>query len=192
MTLTFILFFSIVAALLALLAWALRNPRKRTAYKFDLACLEETGRRHATYFAAIRQALSTADIEFLSARGAPTRARRMRKERRRIVLLYLIQLRDDFQRLLRLARAVAVLSPQVGTGQELERLWLSWQFSRRYQLLRLGLYSGLLLLPQLSSLSQMVSDLAVRMEAAVKELGERAALAANLASSLDGRSVDNP
>lgn len=192
MSFTLIFFVLIVAALLALLVWALRSPRAPAAGKFDLACLEETGRRHATYFAAIRQALSPADLEFLTARGSPARARRVRKERRKVALLYLTQLRDDFQRLLRLARAVAVVSPEVGAGQELERLWLSLQFSRRYQLLRLGLYSGLLSLPQLRGLSQMVSELAVQMEAAMKELGERAALAVKLASSLDGRDVDIP
>jgi hypothetical protein len=191
-SLTLIFFFLIIAALLALLAWALRGPRAPATGKLDLTCLEETGRRHATYFTVIRQALSPADLAFLTARGLPAWARRVRKERRRIVLLYLTQLRDDFQRLLRLARAVAVVSPEVGAGQELERFWLSLQFWRRYQLLRLGLYSGLLSLPQLRGLSQMVSELAVQMEAAMKELGERAALAAKLASSLDRRGVDIP
>jgi len=36
-------------------------------------------------------------------------------------------------------------------------------------------------------LSDLVSGLSVRMEIAMNELGERAALAAEMASSLDGR-----
>ena len=71
-----------------------------------------------------------------------------------------------------------------------ERARLSAQFSLRYQMVRAGLYDGLLSLPRLDALSHMVSELAVRMETAMKELGERAALAAKLASSLDGRNVD--
>jgi hypothetical protein len=54
----------------------------------------------------------------------------------------------------------------------------------------LGLNAGLLLFPQLCGLSQMVSELAVRMELAMKELGQRAAVAAELASTLDRRGLD--
>ena len=184
------IFFLIVVALLLLLAWALRAPGKSARRKFDLASVEESGRRHATYFALIRQASSPADMEFLARRGSREIALRVRKERRRVALLYLAQLRDDFQRLLRLARAVAALSPAVGSRQELERLWLTLEFSWRYQLIRTGIYYGLLPTPQLSALSHMVSQLAVQMEASMKELGERAAMAVQIASSLDGNGVD--
>jgi hypothetical protein len=187
---TFILFVSIVLALLILLAWALRNPERRRASRVEPASLEQPGPRHATYLPLIRQALSPADLEFLAARGSPSLARRVRKERRRVALSYLNELRNDFQRLLRLARVIASLSPEVGAAQEWERLRLSFRFSFRYQIVRAGLYCGLLVLPQLSGLSQIVSELAFRMETAMKELGERAVLAAKLASSSDHRAVD--
>jgi hypothetical protein len=92
--------------------------------------------------------------------------------------------------LLRIAQVIASLSPEVGAAQEWERLRLSFRFSCRYQIVRAGLYSGLLVLPQLSGLSQIVSELAFRMETAMKELGERAVLAAKLASSPDRSGVD--
>jgi hypothetical protein len=186
---TFLLFFLIVTVLLALLTWVLRNPEQRKALKVEPASLEQAGRRHATYLPLIRQALSPVDLEFLALRGSPRLARRARKERRRIALSYLGELRNDFQRLLRLARVVASLSPAVGTTQELERLRLSFHFSFRWQMVRAGLYVGLLVLPQLSGLSEVVSELAFRIETAMKEIGERAALAARLASSSDGRGV---
>src|ERR1700730_7297861 len=186
----FIVFFLIVAALLIVLLWALRSPKKRKALSVDLTCLEQTGRRHATYLPLIRQALSPADFLFLSSRGSPELARRASKERRRIALSYLAELRDDFHRLLRLARVVAALSPEVGAVQELERLRLGLEFSWRYQMVRAGLYSDLRAFPRLNELSLMVSNLAVRMEAAMKELGERAAIAAELTSALDRRGVD--
>jgi hypothetical protein len=184
------IFVPIVAVLLLLLAWAIRTPHRDLRGRFDLASLEESGRRHATYFALIKQASSPADIKFLIQKGSPEIARRVRKDRRRVALLYLAQLRDDFQRLLRVARAVAALSPAVGTRQELERFWLSLEFSWRYQMIRTGFYSGFLPVPQLNALSHMVSDLAVRMETSMKELGERAAMAAKIASSFDGSGVD--
>src|SRR5450755_2247404 len=190
MTAPLVIFFSIAAVLLRLLVWSLRAPGKSSGAKFDLASLEESGRRHATYFALIRQASSPADMEFLARRGSRQIAVRVRRERRRVALVYLSQLRDDFKRLLRLARAVAALSPAVGSRQELERLWLSWQFSCRYHLIRAGIYNGLLPIPQLGSLSHVVSQLAVQMENSMKELGERAAMAVRMASTLDGNGVD--
>jgi hypothetical protein len=42
----------------------------------------------------------------------------------------------------------------------------------------------------MNAVSTLVSRLAVRMEAAMKELGERAALAAELASAADRGDVD--
>ena len=129
-------------------------------------------------------------MEFLAKRGSPEIVRRVRRERRRVALLYLTHLREDFQRLLRLARAVATLSPAVGSRQELERLWLSLEFSWRYQLIRAGFRYGLLPLMQLNSLSHMVSQLAVQMETSMKELGERAAMAVQMASTLDGNGMD--
>lgn len=190
MNLTFIFFVPIVVALLILLVWALRKPESRNAWKVEPASIEQPRPRHATYLPLIRQALCPADLEFLEAQGSPVLARRVRKERRRIALSYLNELRNDFQGLLRLAQVIASLSPEVGAAQEWERLRLSFRFSCRYQIVRAGLYSGLLVLPQLSGLSQLVSELAFRMETAIKELGERAVLAARLASSPDGSGAD--
>jgi hypothetical protein len=187
---TFPIFLAIAAVLLLLLVLALRKPRKRSTYVLDPVSLEQAGRRHATYLALIRQALAPADLDFLSARAPAGIAFRVAKERRKVALHYLACLRDDFRRLLRLAQAVAVLSSEVGTAEEFERFRLSLQFSFRYQMMRIGLYFGLLPLSQLNSLSLMVSELAVRMDNAMRELGERAALAAKIASSLNGGGVD--
>jgi hypothetical protein len=189
MNLTFILFVPIVVAVLILLAWALRSPGRRGS-KVEPTSLEQPRPRHATYLPLIRQALSPTDLEFLAARGSPSLARRVRKERRRVALVYLDELRGDFKRLLRLAQVIASLSPEVGATQEWERLRLTFRFLCRYQIVRAGLYSGLLVLPQLSGLSQILSELAFRMETAMQELGERAILAAKLASSADHGAVD--
>ena len=189
MSLTFIIV--AVAILVALLFWALRAPRQGHASVAPvLDSIEEAGRQHATYFGVIRQAMSEEDLEFLAMRGPIRLVRRAHKERQRIALLYLAELRSDFHRLLRLARVIAVLSPEVAASHEFERLRLTIRFSWRYQMVLVGLYAGLLLLPQLSGLSQIVSELAFRMEAAMKELGERAAIAAELASSLNRSGLD--
>jgi hypothetical protein len=180
-----------VIMLLVLLFLALGSPRRdRRAGVSSIGPIEEPARPHATYFGLIRQAMSEQDFNFLAARGPLRLVRRTHKERQRIAMLYLRDLRDDFRRLLRLARVIAVLSPEVAASHEFERLRLSIRFSWRYQMVWLGLYAGLLFLPQLSGLSVMVSELAFRMEGAMKELDDRAAVAAELASTLNRRGLD--
>lgn len=185
MTLTLLLFLTIVAFLLGLLVWALGKPKPAGHVVHEPASLEQAGRRHATYLALIRQALAPTDLVFLTRLGSHQLAMRVRKERRSVVLSYLASLREDHSRLLRIAKVVAALSPAVAPSQELKRVWLSAQFWLRYQILCAGVYVGLLSLRNLDGLSRMVSELAVRVETAMTELGERAALAAKLASSLD-------
>ena len=191
MTLTLGIFIAIVACLLGLLVWALSSPRKRgPSSDTPAADLEQTERRHATYLPLIRRALSPADIEFLEARGSGRLGARVRKERRRVALSYLYGLHSDFLQLVRIAKVVAALSPEVAAAQELERVWLSVQFSWRYRMLRAEVYAGTVSLRSLDGLSHMVSELAVRVETAMSEIGERAAIAAKLASSLDRGGVD--
>jgi len=185
----FYFFFGFVAVLLVLLIWALRSPKRQAHSSLDEAALQSPDRRHVTYLAQIHRALAPADLEFLASRGSAKLARRVRRQRRRIALLYLSSVKEDFQKLLRLARVIAVLSPEVGAAHEFERLWLGVRFSFRCHMIRIRLFCGLAALPQLSGLSVMVSGFAVRMETAIAELGERAALATELASSLESRGV---
>lgn len=180
-----------VIVLLVLLCCALRSPQRGSRAGVPaLEPLEEPARQHATYFSVIRQAMSGEDFEFLATRGPGRLVRRTHKERQRIAMLYLANLRADFQRLLRLARVIAVLSPEIAVSHEFERLRLTVRFFWRYQMVVLGLQAGFLLLPQLGGLSQMVNDLAFHMEKAMRELGERAAVASELASTLNRRGLD--
>ena len=57
-------------------------------------------------------------------------------------------------------------------------------------MVRLQLRAGLVPIPGLDGLSDLVSGLSVRMETAMNELAERAALASQMASSFHGRGSD--
>ena len=179
-----------VTLLLILLLWAARTPPSHQQADATYLHSEEPARQHATYLGVIRQAMSADDFAFLAARGPGPLASRAHKERQRIALLYLQNLRFDFEKLLRLARVIAVLSPEIAASREFERLRLSLRFSWKYRMVLVGLYTGHLLLPQLCSLSQLVSDLSFRMESAMQELGERATVAAELASTLNRGRLD--
>jgi hypothetical protein len=99
-------------------------------------------------------------------------------------------LREDFQSLLQMARAIAMLSPELAAIQEFERIRLTAKFAWQYQMIRWKLLAGIAPMPQLHGLSDLVSGLSVGIEAALKELGERAAAAAELASSMNRRGLD--
>ena len=182
--------FGLVATLVLLFVWALRRPGRAKPRVGKFLPLEDSGSLHITYLPQIQQSFSIEDLAYLAQRGSEKLARRVRRERRKTALSYVAALDDDFRRLLRLARVIAVLSPKVGAVHEFERLRLSLQFAWRYQMLRVLLYLELAPVPQLSILSNTVSAFAVRMQGAMNELGERAALAAELASSLERGGFD--
>jgi hypothetical protein len=185
------LFLGLVGLLLFAFIWSQRKPARRTITPRSVKLLEESGRRHVTYLPAIRQALAESDDDFILQHGSRFMLRRFRRERRRVAIAYLAALRGDFQGLLEMARVIAVLSPEVAAVEEFERLRLTVKFRWRFEMIRMELWAGFAPLPQLSGLGNVVSGLSVRMERAVKELGERAAMASALASSLDRRGTDS-
>jgi hypothetical protein len=188
-SLNLIFFLPFVAILLLLLGWALWKPRERKNLETDPRSFEERGQRHTNYLPQIRQALAAADYDFLSERGSRGMQRRVRRERLNVALAYLSALRGDFEGLLKMARVIAVLSPEVAVAHEFERLRLAAEFTWRCQMIRWKLLAGMTPLPQLAGLSDLVSGLSVRLEQAMKELGERAAVATELASSLNRRGM---
>lgn len=179
-------FFGLIAILLILFAWSVRVPSRPAPRNGD----DESGCRHMNYLPQIRQAFADADFDFLSKNASREVRRRVRRERRGVALAYLAALRADFQSLLRMARAIAMLSPELAAVQEFKRIRLTAKFAWQYQIIRWRLLAGSAPVPQLHGLSDLVSGLSVRIEAALTELGERAAAAAELASSMNRRGLD--
>ena len=180
-----------VLLLIALIA-VLRDPEDLWKPEGDLGFSEGSEWRHVTYFPQVRQAMSAEDFAYLTSRGSRELTHRVRRERRRVALAYLACLRSNFLKLWRLARAIASTSPHVGMAQEIARVRLGLTFSVRYELVRVKFLFGFAPLPELGSLSEVVSRLAIRLETAMNDLGERAVLAAKMASSFDGRNMNTP
>jgi hypothetical protein len=189
LTLLFVFVIPIVILLL-LLGWALYGSPSRGEKPLDSIVLEDLSRRHVLFLPQIRQALAPQDLLFLASHGSKKLARRVRNERRRVALAHLAAVQADFRKLLKLARLVALLSPEVVAVREFEQLRLNCEFSLRCQWIRARLILGPTPFFQLNGLSSIVSGLSVRLETAITELGERAALASELASSPHGRGVN--
>lgn len=184
-----ILFAALVFLLLTLLAWALRGSRVTPKSEKPVVSFEEPGREQVTYLPQVMQALAQEDYEFLAREGEQDLQRRVRRERHGVALKYLQALRRDFDGLLRIAKIIAVLSPEIGVGQEFERLRLTLQFLWRFRIVQLALYAGHAPVPQVGQLSGLISGLSIRLEGAIRKLGERAALVAEMASPADRRRV---
>jgi len=191
MALSFWIFSAAAGVLLVLLIFLLREPANPSDPESD-GPLESFGHRHIGYFSQINQALAEEDLLFLRSRGSVPLSRRVRRERRRVVLAYLSALKDDFASLWRLARVIATMAQQVGAAQELARFRLGVSFYARYEWIRFQFVCGFAPLSSLGALSQTVGNLAVRLETAMTDLGERAALATELASTLNRSGLHTP
>jgi hypothetical protein len=182
----------IVVCLLLVLVWALRSTAKNEPPELANCLLGETGRGNASYLPQIRRAMADGDFVYLKSSGHQAMVGRLRKERKKIALMYLSALKEDFEKMVRFSRMVAGMSPEVITLEEWERVLLTLKFRWRYQVVRLGLILGIPLSAELAGLSEVVSGLAVRMETAIAELGERAAIGMRMDSPLNDGGVDTP
>ncbi len=186
----FYFFLAILALLSALFVWSLRSPKGQTDPAPSSPIPQDVQGSHVTHLPQIRRALAPVDVEFASKRIPREALRRMQRERRNVALAYLSALRAEFQTLLHTARMVAAFSPEVAAGQELERLVLTLNFLWRYRVIRIGVWAGFTPLPQISDLSDLLSGYSFRLEEAIRELGERAAMVAEMVSSPDRRRID--
>ena len=176
-------FVAVVAAGLALaglLFWAFRGAGQRKNLDHNSGGLDNVP-SPVDSVAQIRQSMDPADFEFAKNKCGRELPARLRRERRRVTLLYLTAIRKDFEHSLRVARIIAVLSPEVSSSQEYERIRLALIFRWRLQMIKIRLLLGLIPQPQLTALWQMAASMALQMEETMAKLGERAALAAELA-----------
>jgi hypothetical protein len=181
-----IVFGSAGLLLLAALAWlSISKVRRNPERNADLNLPTGLDLNHVAYLPQIKQALTESDLRYLEAAGPPGLPKRVRKERQKIALDFLFALREDFRKLHHLARVIAAMSPDVAVAQELQGLRLNAAFTCRYYLIYLRLRWGIAPFDALSGLSDMFSGLTVRMEEAIRELGERAVFP-EVWSSLDG------
>jgi hypothetical protein len=169
-------------ALLLLLVWALRGGRQSRGASDRL---EDDIESHVQYIPQIRQALSIEDRQYLLSKGGARLMKAVERDRRKAAGEFLDALQTEFHRLLRLASIVAALSPEVEPMQEFERLRLTAIFQCRLQLVRARLRVGNAPSRELRELSDVVSRLNVRMETAMRILGERAALATDMLSAVE-------
>jgi len=186
MNITIILFILLAVLLIGALIWAVQPP-KRKLVSIDDVLRALTEEHHYSRLPQILQALQPEDTAFLRARGFATLRRRIRSERGRIALLYLDCLQEEYEKLLEASRVVAAMAPEMVALDEAERFKLNLRFALGCRYLRWRLLLGLEPWRGFGRLSEMTSGMALRLEMATSQIGERSALSLAFASILKKR-----
>jgi hypothetical protein len=162
-----------VLGLLVVLTLAGKPPRRRSL------SMEETlevlsSPTHTAHLFPVLQALRPEDAQFLKALGRPELATRLEQERKRIGLLYLRALQDEFDSLLAASKTLAVMSPHLVPMEEFERLKLSIRFALLCRYMRMRLRFGLSSQGGFDMLSAMAVSITMALERATTVSAERA------------------
>jgi hypothetical protein len=170
-SLLFFLFFALVV--LALLLWASRSSKHQFAPDMDVfEALSQS--RHCSRLAQILQALRPEDTEYLQQIGQAALMQALRQQRRRIARTYLDCLQEEFETLLEISRALAVMSPEVVGMEEMQRWRLSLAFAANCAFLRWRLRLGLRPFAGFTLLSDMATDIAGQLDTATTRIAEAA------------------
>ena|SRR5208337_1990688 len=186
MNITIILFILLAVLLIGALIWAVQPP-KRKLVSIDDVLRALTEEHHYSRLPQILQALQPEDTAFLRARGFAALRRRIRSERGGIALLYLDCLQEEYEKLLEASRVVAAMAPEMIALDEAERFKLNLRFALGCRYLRWRLLLGLEPWRGFGLLSEMTSGMALRLEMATSQIGERSALSLAFASILKKR-----
>ncbi len=184
MSITIILFILLAVLLIGALLWAAR-PLERHAISADAVLKALSEEHHYSRLSKILQVLHPGDTAFLAARGFAPLRKQIRSERKRIALLYLDDLEQEYEMLLEASRVVATMAPELIAMDEFKRLKLNMRFAMGCRYLRWKLRLGLHPQGTFGFLSEMSSGMALRLEMATSHIGERAAVTGDYSSILD-------
>jgi hypothetical protein len=167
-----------VLGLLGVLALAGR-PARPGSFSMEATLATLSSPTHTSHLSPVLQALRAEDAQFLTTLGRPELAERLVKQRKKVALMYLQALQDEFECLLAAAKTLAVMSPQLLPMEEFERLKLSIRFALLCFYVRLKLRFGLPYQGGFDMLSHMAVRITMALEGATTGAVERAAAASD-------------
>jgi len=142
-------------------AWKKRGATEQPAEFFPV---------HCRYFPQVRHAFSSDDGEYLAGRASRTVRKRWEQSRRKAGRMYLAALAEDFSRLSRLSRLLALHAPQLKARREAEILWLDVRFRLLYGAVSLRLLFGRPAADELGNLATLIGVWGSRLEQAAMAL----------------------
>lgn len=162
-----------VVGLLGVLVLA-GKPSRRRPFSMEETLAVLSSPTHTSHLFPVLQALGPEDAQFLSALGRPELAARLVQQRKRIALMYLQSLQNEFDCLLAASKTLALMSPQLMPMEEFERLKLSIRFALLCPYMRMRLRFGLSSRGGFDMLSAMAARITMALEGATAASAERA------------------
>jgi hypothetical protein len=163
-----------VLGLLGILALAGR-PSKLGSLSVEDTLAIFSSPTHTSNLSPVLRALRPEDAQFLVSLGQPELAGRLVRQRKRIGLMYLQALQNEFEGLLAASRTLAVMSPHLMPMEEFDRLKLSIRFALLCRYMRIKLRFGLSSSQGgFDRLSAMAVRISIAMEEATVASAERA------------------
>lgn len=169
---TIALMFLLTAFLLLALLWLLFGRRVPNDLAQSALGIHELLPVHCKRFPQMQNVLSPDDQAFISRRAPARVAKQWRAERREITRLYIRALREDFQRLEKLARLLAALSPTAKRSQEWEGLRLGVEFRLLYAVTRMWFAINFQPARELVRLAETLTALRLTLETTLNSLTE--------------------
>jgi len=165
-----IAFSGVALLLLLVIVWLVIKPLPNETLQ-PAAKIEELIPLHSPHFPQLRQALASADGQYIRRKTSKEVERQWREERRRILQAFLNGLVEDFVRLDRFARLVASHSEHFSRREEFERAWLGLRFRLGYRIMSMRIATGSLgSVAQMGRLTQLLGSFSARAEAAMARL----------------------
>lgn len=165
-----IAFAGVALLLLLVIVWLVIKPLPNERLQPG-AKIEELIPLHSQHFPQLRQALASADGQYIRRKTSKEVERQWREERRRILHGFLDGLAEDFVRLDQFARLVASHSEHFSRREEFERAWLSLRFRLGYRIMSMRIATGSLgSVTQMGRLTQLLGSFSARAEAAMARL----------------------
>jgi hypothetical protein len=165
-----IAFAGLALLLVLVIVWLVIKPLPNETAR-PTAKIEELIPLHSPHFPQLRQALASADSQYIRRKTSKEVERQWREERRRILRGFLNGLVEDFVRLEHFARLVAAHSKHFSRREEFERAWLSLRFRVGYRIMSIRIATGSLgLVTQMGRLTELLGSLSARAEAAMARL----------------------
>lgn len=123
---------------------------------------------HTQHFPQLKQALASADKQYIGQRLSKENRRLWNEERGKILESFLDGLVGDFGRLIRFGRVVDSLTADSARPDEMERMWLALRFRLHYRILSLAISgTGGATIWQLRLLTESVGGLSALAETAM-------------------------
>jgi len=119
---------------------------------------------HCRYFPQVLRAFTSEDAQYIAGRAPSAVRRQWESRRRQAARMYLAALREDFARLNRLSRLLALHAASISASREAEMFWLNLRFQILYAVVSCRLSLGWSAADDVRHIASLIGRLGSQLE----------------------------